>query len=394
MSISPTELGHILLLFEKLHNLSISKEEYAQLIKWRDISVENRQIFDDFLHQQMQDIDVYVWNSFDTGKALDKVNGILKNKKSNFMYRLVAAASIIILLSIGMYFFKIREYNKDRASRYDVAHQQDILPAVNKASLNFSDNSITILLDSSKNSIRVAKNEVMYQNGQKVLGNEDKTKLKEAILSVPRGGKYQIELEDGTKVWLNSQTDLKFPSSFANAKHRDVELFGEAYFEVAHNAHKPFRVKMGDNIIEVLGTTFGLVNYETDTFIKSTLITGKIRIHIPYNNNIVLNPGQQASYNKKFGTISIINDANIKKALAWKNGDFVFDDEPIQSIIKQMERWYDVDIIDKTNIKLKHFSGIVSREQPLSAVLEMFTTLEKIKYNINKERKEVVLYSN
>ena len=394
MSISPKELGRILLLFEKLHSLSISNEEYAELTRWKNLSSENNQLWDDFVNQKIQeDIDIVTWNSFDSLKALEKVNIILKNKRRNSMYRVAAAAAAItIILSIGIYFFIATEESKI-SNRFIASNNEDIMPAANKASIIFSDNKTAVLLDSAKTSIHVAKNAIVYQNGQKVSDNEEWAKVKEAILSVPRGGTYQIVLEDGTKIWLNSQTELKFPSSFAMAKFRDVELLGEAYFEVATNANKPFRVKMGEETVEVLGTTFNLSNYKSDDIARSTLVTGKISISLlGADSKMFLSPGQQSVYHKNRHKIDIVSGVDIKKELAWKNGDFIFQDEHMSSIIKQLERWYDIDITYKGNFKKNHFSGIVSRQQPLSAVLDMLSTTVKLSYQINKERKEVILY--
>jgi transmembrane sensor len=141
-----------------------------------------------------------------------------------------------------------------------------------------------------------------------------------------------------------------------------------------------------------LGTSFNLSNYQSDEVTKATLITGKIALTIDQSSSILL-PGQQAVYSKQQKKLDILN-VDGKKELAWKNGDFLFENEHILTIMKQVERWYDIQVIYQGDFTKSYFSGIVSRSQPLSAVLEMLATTEKLKFKINKERKEVILIAN
>ncbi len=390
MSLTPYNLNRIIHLFEKLQDLSISKDEYDELKKWTLLAEENQQIWDNFHNEEKVVKDRAELKSFDSELALSKIKSTVKRKQ--FFRYITAAATLVIIFSFSLYFITTR--NTITKKTVLVANN-DILPGGNHAVLKFSDNQ-TIVLDNKKNGIKVDNNSIAYQNGDLVTQNTTNTITRSVTLSVPRGSKYEITLDDGTRIWTNAATELTFPETFKNGKTREVELQGEAYFEVAHNAKKPFIVKMGDQSVEVLGTSFNLSSYQSDEDIKSTLFTGKIALTLNQTLNTaksILLPGQQAIYNKQQRKLEILN-VDGKKEIAWKNGDFLFENDHILAIMKQLERWYDIRVIYQGDFKQSYFSGIVSRSQPLSAVLEMLATTDKLKFKINKSRKEVVLTKN
>nr|WP_121272556.1 FecR domain-containing protein [Pedobacter schmidteae] len=389
MSFIQPDQSRILYLFKKLHELAISDEEYQELKVWTSSSAENKQVWDDFLNEEKTAQDVRVWQSFDSQAALDRLKRKAKTRK---LVRYTAiAASLFLVLSLGIYLMTLQSTAPQQNL---TALNMDVLPGGNKAVLKFSDQQ-HITLNGNQSGIEIGNNGIAYENGELLQGTKATAgALRHMTLTVPRSGKYQIKLDDGTKIWLNALTELKFPESFKGGKYRDVELLGEAYFEVAHDASRPFRVKMGEEIIEVLGTSFNLSNYESDDFTKSTLITGKIGVDLVKANGgkerTVLLPGQQAVYHKQQKRLNVFT-VDGKKELAWKNGDFMFENEHIYTIIKQIERWYDVRIIYRGDFSGLYFSGIVSRTQPLSAVLDMLASTDQLKYKIDKERKEVIL---
>lgn len=391
MSLTPQHLNHIILLFEKLQNLSITKEEYRELKQWASSAEENQQIWDDFHNHEKIESDRLLWESFDSSLALDRIKTIA-NRRSWFRY-VAAAAVLFIVFSFSLYFMV---YRNAPAVNHDIVAANDILPAGNhnRAILKFSDNQ-TIVLDHSQNGIKLSENSIVYQNGDLVAQGRPDTRVRWVTLSVPHGSKYSLTLDDGTRIWVNAATELRFPETFSTSGTREVELFGEAYFEVAHNAKKPFKVKMDNEWIEVLGTSFNLSNYKSDETTRATLFTGKIALTLPdpLHKKTVLSPGQQAVYHKQQNKLDIFN-VDGRKELAWKNGDFLFENDHILTIMKQVERWYDIDVVYQGDFKQSYFSGIVSRSQPLSAVLEMLATTEKLKFKINKERKEVILTAN
>ena len=167
-------------------------------------------------------------------------------------------------------------------------------------------------------------------------------------INTPNGGQFQITLADGTKVWLNSASSLRYPTSFPGEK-RVVELTGEGYFEVAHNAKQPFLVKVNDMEVAVLGTHFNINSYSDEPSVKTTLLEGKVKVS-KAGNYILLNPGQQAVVSPLQNEIRIANDVDLEEVVAWKNGRFLFNSANIETIMRQVARWYDVDISYESKI--------------------------------------------
>jgi len=196
--------------------------------------------------------------------------------------------------------------------------------------------------------------------------------------TTPRGGQYQFILSDGTKVWLNSASSIKYPVQFIG-NERKVELTGEAYFEVVHNAKMPFRVVSNGQTVEDLGTHFNINAYNDENVIKTTLLEGSVKVSSAAGNNTI-KPGQQAVLNN--GNISVINDADLDAAVAWKNGFFYFDDNNIQEVMRQLARWYDVDIKCEGELPSRQFSGEISRNVKASQILDILS-FKKIHYKID-----------
>jgi len=185
-------------------------------------------------------------------------------------------------------------------------------------------------------------------------------------ITIPRGGQYQLTMADGSKVWLNAGTTLKFPRTFADNK-RAVELSGEAYFEVAKNESAPFVVKLNNMEVQVLGTHFNVKAYPEESIIKTTLLEGKVELKAGINSTL-LQPGKEGVFDA--GNI-LVNNANTAEAIAWKNGDFLFDKSDIKSIMQQFERWYDIDVQYEEGVPKNRFVGEFSRNLSLAASLKI-----------------------
>lgn len=306
------------------------------------------------------------------------------------------AAAILIFLSPLIYL----KLSKDKAA-FNTIVQKDFQPGGNKAILTLADGKKISLTD-AKNGELTKESDIIItksKDGQLVYTlAPSSTPIRESqinynTIETPRGGQYQVNLPDGTKVWLNAASSLRFPSSFASVQERTVTLSGEAYFEVVHLDNKPFKVKMKGYDVKVLGTSFNISNYENDGFIATSLLSGSVMADAKKQGSVVLVPGQQAYMDYKGGGIQV-QTVDVNNALAWKNGDFVFEKAHIFSIMKKIERWYDIEVIYEGDFKGFNFSGLVSRKQNLITVLDMLASTGRIKYKINVERKEVVLMEN
>jgi ferric-dicitrate binding protein FerR (iron transport regulator) len=198
------------------------------------------------------------------------------------------------------------------------------------------------------------------------------------VLTIPRGGKYNIVLEDGTKVWLNSASSLRFPTAF-KGKERRVELTGEGYFEVAKNTAMPFVVSTGNgHEVEVLGTHFNIMSYADESTEKTTLLEGAVRVR-KGTGSVVLAPGQQSWGDR--GSLRVIKDADVAEAMAWKNDLFKFSQADMPSIMRQIARWYDVDVTYQEDIP-GHFSGTIPRSADLEKVFHMLELTGSVHFTI------------
>jgi transmembrane sensor len=206
-------------------------------------------------------------------------------------------------------------------------------------------------------------------------------------LSTPRGGQYQVVLPDGTKAWLNSASSLKYPTVF-DGKTRNVELRGEAYFEVAKNSRSPFTVNTSDMQVVVLGTAFNLMAYADEGAVRTTLVNGVVRL-LSHKGAQMIKPGEQGSLDKREEQFTV-SRPDLDEVLAWKDGEFKFSGQTIQTIMRQMVRWYDVDIEYQGVPPDIRFNGDISSKQNASALLDILETTRAVHFKI-EGRKIIVI---
>ncbi|SEJ39822.1 FecR family protein [Dyadobacter koreensis] len=307
----------------------------------------------------------------------------------SFYWWRYAAAAIILIFGFGA-LYKFRSKSEIQTVGLVQPVTKDVPPGGNRAMLTLSDGS-TIILDSAANGIlaRQGSTEVSKkENGQLVYNSskQDNTKITNQIntLSTPKGGQYQIVLPDGSKVWLNSSSSIKFPAFFSK-NERKVEVTGEVYFEVVKDKSKPFKVLFQDTEIEVLGTSFNVMAYRDEAFSKTTLIEGSVSL-TNKNTNKRLRPGQQASVGRS-GNITT-EEVDIDEAIAWKKGLFFFRDASIAEVMKKAGRWYDVEIEYQGAIPVRQFTGKVSMDVNIS---ELLTMLKYAGVNCRIDNKKIII---
>nr|WP_315179277.1 FecR domain-containing protein [uncultured Flavobacterium sp.] len=308
--------------------------------------------------------------------------------------RVAVAASIALLLGTGIFYF-----TKPKEQVIQVVEKtQEIAPGGNRGILTLSNGKQIVLADiSAKDTIAKEgeKEEVtikMNANGViTYIVNPDADASKNDAnsfntLSTPTGGQYNIVLADGTKVYLNSVSSIKYPTQF-NGDQRMVELEGEAYFEVAKNKNKPFRVKSGNHAIEVLGTHFNVNAYTNESVVKTTLLEGSVAITYK-NQKAILKPGQQSNVSDNFNKIAI-REVDTEAAIAWKNGRFKFDNANLKTVMKQLERWYGIKVEYRGDVSDVRFNGGTFMNKNLSEVLKVLE-LSNIKFKV--EGKTIIVY--
>nr|WP_295869648.1 FecR family protein [uncultured Chitinophaga sp.] len=293
----------------------------------------------------------------------------LPRKSGRTWYRIPAAAAVLALLLWGAY-----TLTKPATAPVPAAHHstmQDIPAGGHKATLTLA-NGARIVLDDAANGTVASQGGVSIQkttNGQLVYTVTNNSRLTDTgynTIQTPKGGQYQVNLPDGSKVWLNAATSLTFPAAFGTGS-RTVALNGEAYFEVAATANaQPFTVHVNDLSIDVLGTQFNVMAYADEQNSHTTLLTGAVRV-TKGNVSKVLQPGQQAVAGNRVQ----VRTADTGAAVAWKNGMTVFTDADIHSIMRQIARWYDVDIVYQGEIPQRQFTGKIPRTANVSKVLKI-----------------------
>jgi transmembrane sensor len=284
--------------------------------------------------------------------------------------RYAVAASILLFISVGAYFFV---QHNSKADNLAAGTYKGIVPGTNKATLTLA-NGTTILLDDA------GKGQIAKQAGVKISKTADgqivyqaeATGQEQAVqntVTTPKGGQYRIILPDGTNVWLNAASSISYPTLFKGAG-RVVTLNGEGYFEVAKNKAMPFRVKSGIQTIEVLGTHFNINAYTDETLVKTTLLEGSVKV-ISATNSTLIVPGEQAAISWAGNGAISKQQVNVEKEVAWKNGVFSFADEDIREVMRQVSRWYDIDVFYEGDIPNEKFFGEISRSSNLADVFKI-----------------------
>ena len=302
------------------------------------------------------------------------------------------AASVIVLLGLaaaGYIYFNSRNNNNNNVPvRTAQQTSKDVIvPGGYRAMLTLADGS-QIILDSAANGtlsqqgktqiIKLDDGQLAYHAGagtSEVLYN---------TISTPRGGQYQVILPDGSKVWLNAASSLRFPSTFSGTE-RMVEITGEGYFEVAKNAAMPFRVKTGEIQVEVLGTHFNVKAYADEESVNTTLLEGSVKVVSKAKAGALLKPGQQATL-KDNETAFRLSDVDVYHEVAWKDGLFDFDNDNIQDIMRQLSRWYDVEVSYAGQKLQNHYTGSIRREVNISKVFEMLELAGGVQFSLDGKK--------
>nr|WP_249665379.1 FecR family protein [Mucilaginibacter sp. Bleaf8] len=388
-------------LIQQLADNTISKDDFQELMAYLKLPGNDKDI--------MPGMDK-VWDSINytnanvdssaVNEAYQKLlaKDLFHKEPSNIRplkpwYKAVAAAVALIGIGIGAYFYIASKQPASIAIRYE----NDVRPGTDKATLTLADGR-------SINLTNITNGDLAEQSGIHIIkthtgqlvyefkGNADSPTNASIVntITTPKGGQYQVILPDGSKVWLNTASSLKFPVKF-NAHERRVQLAGEAYFEVAKDVRRPFRVVDNRQVVEVLGTHFNIHGYTDEQNINTTLIEGSVKVsllagnaNVKSNQSLIIKPGQQAvSNNIRLS----VRPADTEEVLAWKNGLFLYNNQTLDIIMKQVSRWYDVDVVyEDDDLKNQVFSGSLSRFKNISELLEVLETTGSVHFKIEGRR--------
>lgn len=383
----------------------LSSEESESLRRWKEESEENRLLWERvtnpvYLEEHLQywedkEDKSYHWEQL-TEKIAEK-----QALKVNFRRKALRYAAILVpvifICGAGAYFFRHTKKFKKADGQGTLAGVH-IMPKGKVARL--------VMADGKTISLNGNLRETFTESDGTALRNQDNTlkyfpapgntynEILYNTLETPRGGEYEVKLSDGTKVWLNAASSLRYPARFIG-KERRVYLSGEAYFEVTPDARHPFMVNAGKAVITVLGTRFNVSAYPGNPRLKTTLAEGLIKISDVNENpvggsGIVINPGYEAIVKENEDNIRI-NKANVEAELGWKNGMFIFDQETLGSLMRKLSRWYDVDIKYHAGVDtLAHFTGRIQRYENITGILHLMELTGKVQFGVKGKEVEIM----
>jgi transmembrane sensor len=297
-----------------------------------------------------------------------------------------AVASILLIsglsISTYLYFNKAGDtaHNRKVVLNINPGKSQAVLKLANGKTISLEDVPNGTIENIDRTKVNKADSGMVVFTAQTTGSTNQNTSPQFSELSTPKGGKYSLILSDGTKVMLNASSSIRFPDHF-NKGNRMVYITGEVYFDVRHlKDNTPFVVVLPQQKVEVLGTRFTINSYQDEPDIKTTLLDGKVKVSsMVSDKSVILSPGEQA----------IVSNSKISKNLtntaistAWLNDDFLFIDEDLPSIMKQLQRWYNVDVHYMTNVGGIHFSGAISRKKTLQEVLETMSSIKKLNFKV------------
>jgi transmembrane sensor len=396
------------LLFERYLNRTTTDEEYQelmQLLQQPDNEAAVKQLLDQLWAQLAID------NRLPAGKAdalfasimaADRVISVVSPDRQPvrrlFIKRIAVAAAILMLISTGWWFY-YNKFSKPVPSTSTLAVVNDIPPGRNNALLILADGR-RINLDSAANGnvaeegstvIRKRDGQILYDaaDRQSAIGSKQSATPLNTV-STARGNQYKLILPDGSAVWLNAESSVRFPVAFTGRERR-IEVTGEVYVEVKHNAAMPFMVVANGVEVRDIGTQFDVSSYSNEGNIVTTVVEGKVEVVKRETAKVnkesaILTPGHQGVVSAGSGSIQVVQDADVDAVIAWKNGQFMFAGNNIQSVMRQLERWYDIEVSYAPNISREEFVGTMTRYANISSVLKMLEKTGTVHFEIQGRR--------
>ncbi|MGK6349922.1 FecR domain-containing protein [Parapedobacter sp. DT-150] len=365
----------------------LSEGEEIRLKQWLNEDERNQALLESFRDTDRAKRDIDFIREIDVDAAWTRLQKRNRAKQLKRIGRYLGYAASIALIACSWIWFSPSRSAKPNMTQAGNIFHNDVMPGGNKAQLILSDGQSVDLRDDTAGlqerdgtQIVSAKGGLTYETPDAEADN-----LIYNTLVIPKAGTYQLTLSDGTKVWLNAMSELRFPVQFGSDE-RVVELKGEAYFEVAHDAARPFKVAVDSTQIEVLGTHFNVNSYKQLT---ATLVEGAIRISNKTGREL-LKPGQEA----RVGEHISLHEANIAKTVAWKNGDFYFKSDDMTDIMEQLSRWYDISVSFENEPPAERFNGNIQRSFKLSEALDILSYLSGATFEVNGQQVSIRFPTN
>ena len=374
----------------------LTADQRQELNAWLQEHGDNFLLYEELMDDDKLGNDLNELYTYDHNQAYEKIAQqiyppAITRKRLYFRIGWYMVAAVLLLVAGGIIYVSLNKAEKPKPRSAVVAQKKSpgVLPDSKKAVLILADGSTIALSEMNNGDIAQQGNVIIHknQNGQleyKVTG-APATSNSFNTLRTPRGGEYQVVLEDGTRVWLNSASTLQFPVHF-NTNERRVVLTGEAYFEVAavlapNTGHKKSFIVTVDNMeVQAIGTSFNISAYKEDDRSQTTVVEGLVKVNRNNKTNL-LTPGKKLVASD---TAVTVEEADIKQEIAWKNGEFVFRNTSLKMVMNELARWYDIDVVYEPGVPSLHFSGEVQRVSDIKKVLEMLEYTGGVSFTISK----------
>lgn len=387
-------------LVEKFLDGRLNEDEFRRLKKWIGMSEKNKQLWMKLTDLPLIQEQLSFWedrkSTYVQWRRLRKRINCSEGKKGKVSIMKTSLKYVAVLIGVILLgsLFWTQHRNSGNHSGGVTLDGSEIVPKGKIAQLVLSDGA-SINLREVVGQVFTEGDGTLVRNQENMLSyTATKSQQNEQLyntLSVPRGGEYLVVLSDGTKVWLNAASSLKYPTRFGKNERR-VILSGEAYFEVAKDLNRPFWVESGMGNVKVLGTKFNVSAYFDDPKERISLAEGSVLVERTKGEKVLLKPGYSAILEQENKSI-LVDKANIEAALSWKNAMFVFEDEQLGSIMMKLSRWYNVEIEYEDGVDtLFHFSGSVKRYEKISGILQLIEMTKKVKFELHGREVKVKLY--
>jgi ferric-dicitrate binding protein FerR (iron transport regulator) len=396
----------VTLLHKSINGITLTETEKADLEAWISQSEYNHRLYNEVMNSDAIQDEVKSMLNYDSKALWKKITKeihpqqeggrLISIFRDRRYLRYAAAAVLLILISTTAY---LMYFKTDEADRHPVSSTRqptavpDVAPGTEKAVLILDDGT-TIPLDNAANGqIATQGNTTIIKEDGLLAYNADNQKAGDKTLyntiKTARGELYSsLVLSDGSKIWLNASSSIRFPATFSG-KQRNVEITGEVYFEIAKNPNMPFTVSTKGMKVEVLGTHFNINAYDDEPTVKTTLLEGAVKVTANGKPGF-LKPGQQAQLTTS-GEIKVNSDVNIDEAMAWKEGVFRFQSEDMMTIMRQVSRWYNVDVVFKDQISERYVVTRLTRNVPVSKLLTIFETAGGVHFEIDEAGKKIIV---
>ena len=359
---------------------SITEGQLGELTRWLGAAAEHRELFERLIAAASYRDKEAIYRRFDEYYNFDRLRHAIRHQR-RIEWRRIAAAAAVVILPLLVTFFLLEQ--RVDSVRQEYPGEMTLLPGKSMATLTLSDGSSKALNRENFTVVDGSKR-IVSNRGGLVYTGKDTSSVEEEVyntIRVPRGAEFNVTLDDGTKVWLNSESSIRFPVAFLGEERR-IWVSGEVFAEVAEDAGRPFIMNTGKIDIKVLGTKFNVRAYSDEECIMTTLVEGAVQVDDSSGEVAVLSPSEQLVYDKASGR-NDVRKVDVELFVSWKDGVYLFESQRLEDIMTLISKWYDVEVFyQNAGVKDIIFSGRLKRYENAETLLNVFESLGGVRFTV------------